>query len=192
MMARHFHYLLISLGLVLVGRATSTSSFAGGFLATSLFDISASSTCGEDTPLNVVDSGQLLNCSPGEHSVAFSVDNNLNTWWQSIDDDDPAMITLTLQVSSISVKGACPIYHYFILQHDVSVTISGLRLHIRSSVPESYTVEVYGRNSSLVLEMVYVSNVSLCSQQNIACSTFYNDGSINELSFLTTMQSEVM
>lgn len=76
----------------------SGSSFVEeGFLATSLFNVTASSTCGMDTPPTA---DLLLNCSAEDHSPAYSTDRDLNTWWQSEEGDDPAVITFTLKVSS--------------------------------------------------------------------------------------------
>ncbi len=71
----------------------ATVSLGGGFLSTSFFNATASSTCGEDTPpINATA------CPPGDHSIQAAFDGNLSTWWQSEDEDDPAMFNFTLKV----------------------------------------------------------------------------------------------
>ena len=67
-------------------------SLGGGFEGTSLFNITASSTCGLDTPTSI------SNCSNEDHSVTYASDRNLSTWWQSEEADDPALVNFTLKV----------------------------------------------------------------------------------------------
>lgn len=66
------------------------------FEVTSFFVASSNSTCGGDPPTIFVYNGQEFNCSVGDHPADFSLDGNLNTWWQSSNSDDPVSIMFSL------------------------------------------------------------------------------------------------
>ena len=89
-----------------------------GFEATSLFEVTANSTCGGDTPTEFIYEGEEFNCSFGDHSARFSLDKNPNTWWQSNNTDDPVFIMFSL--AELEVQFNCSILlardtHFFFL-----------------------------------------------------------------------------
>lgn len=69
---------------------------------TRYFSFSASSICG-DPPTQFefpVNSGQLQNCSAGDHVEAFATDGDPATWWQSANGETPVTFAFSLvQVS---------------------------------------------------------------------------------------------
>ena len=75
------------------------------FKVTALFNITANSTCGGDTPTTFVHDGQEFDCSFGEHSAYFSLDNNHTTWWQSNNTDDPVSVSFFLD--ELEVRPSC-------------------------------------------------------------------------------------
>ena len=72
---------------------------------TRLFSFEANSTCGEDPPtLFETRSGELVNCSVGEHNASFAIDGDPNTRWQSRNGDDPIALTFSLSEVSCLVQ----------------------------------------------------------------------------------------
>ena len=63
------------------------------FEATSLFAVTANSTCGGDPPTN---HSQSSNCSVEEHFASFARDDDFRTWWQSIPEEEPVALTFSL------------------------------------------------------------------------------------------------
>lgn len=78
--------------------AANVFNLERSFKATSLFSVSANSTCGGDPPTTFVYNEQQFNCSTGEHHAGFLLDNDPSTWWQSDNGDDPVSITFSLEV----------------------------------------------------------------------------------------------
>lgn len=89
---------VISAILLLLSIDTSAgfSVAQDAFEATSLFEVTANSTCGGDPPTKFIYEGEEFNCSFEDHSAHFSVDKNPNTWWQSNNTDEPVFITFSL------------------------------------------------------------------------------------------------
>lgn len=85
-----------------------------GFEATSLFEISANSSCG-DPPTNFGE-GEF-NCSFGEHLPPSALDNDFNTWWQSGVTDYPVTLIFTLNENKVRLDVVQSIlyycYHYY-------------------------------------------------------------------------------
>ena len=79
---------------------------------------------------------------------------------------------------------------YFFLQQRVSLVLTGIQLHIRSQPPLFYHLQLYGRNSDLLLEMVYASDLATCAIQTLPCVAFTANDSVINLMFPNT-SSEV-
>lgn len=98
--------------LLLLG---TTAYIAGGardsFKATALFNVTANSTCGGDTPTIFVYRGGVFNCSNGDHTPRFVLDNDPNTWWQSGNGVDPVSITFSLRGFKVVISSTILIYY---------------------------------------------------------------------------------
>ena len=71
------------------------------FEATSLFESTANSSCGGDPPTTFVHRGDVFNCSSGDYPTSFLVDNDASTWWQSVNQSDPVLLTFSLGANEV-------------------------------------------------------------------------------------------
>ena len=142
---------------------------------TRLFSFEANSTCGGEPPtLFETRSGELVNCSVGEHNASFAVDGDPNTRWQSQNGDDP--ITLTFSLSEVSYLVGVPVhrlsikFYVHLPQTSTFLTLALINLYVAHYPPQVLVFEVRARGSSGFLPIqAYVLN-----DQDGSCEDFDN------------------
>jgi hypothetical protein len=141
------------------------------FEATSLFESTANSSCGGDPPTTFVHRGDVFNCSSGDYPTSFLVDNDASTWWQSVNQNDPVLLTFSLGANEPAV----------------SLHFAGIQLVFRSQVPHYIHLGIRGRNSNSSNFALFAAEPFLCANSTATCNVFLLDNDTVHLAFPSSM-----